>query len=199
MEVSEIVRATVHYTRPFASASQNVFHWQLADTASSDEDVVDEIVDWVTNDWGADWQAMAATQATLQEVDILIVNVAGEVLRDLGTETIAINGTRIFTVLAAATSAYLQGNTNIPQVRGAKYIPGASENELNNGAWTNEMLATMALLLIEWLTDINIPAAGILISGVLSSRESAFVPFNNTGGVEQSPAYQRRRKQNVGE
>lgn len=199
MDVGEIVRATVHYVRPFSSANQNVFHWELADSDVDDDDVVLEIADWVENQWGAEWSQEASGQTTLSEVTIQIVLSDGTVVRNLGEPQIDLTGTVGDGVLAAATSAYLQANTDLPQIRGAKYVPGYGEDAMNNGAWTNDMLLSLGLLLIEYLLDINVPAGGILLAGVLSTKLEQFQTFNNTGAIEQIPAYQRRRKPQVGE
>lgn len=198
-DVGEIIRATAFYTRPFASQIQNVFHWQLVDGAADDSDIVDELEDWFTNDWGAAWAQMASGQITLTEVNIQVVATDGEVLRNLGEPQIGVTGVHAETTLAAATSAYILGNTDVPQIRGSKYIPGMSELEINNGAWTNPALVELGLILIEYLTDVNIGVGGRLLAGVLSKKIVDFQSFNNSGAIEQIPAYQRRRKPQVGE
>jgi len=56
----------------------------------------------------------------------------------------------------------------------------------------------MALLLLEYLGDVPTAGTGVLIAGLASKTLNQFVPFLSAGLIEDTPAYQRRRKPNVG-
>ncbi len=195
----EIIRGTISYVQQFASAIQNVFHWEVSGGNPTDEDVVTAIELWVLQDWHDRWQQLTSNQSTMRDIRLLVVNELGQVVRDLGTVDIGLSGTQMDTVTSAAVSAYMIGNTLNPTIRGSKYVPGIAEGSINNGALTNDALADLGILLVQYLFDIDLSPAGFLIAGVLSSKLTAFLPFAGVGAIEQIPAYQRRRKPSVGE
>ena len=195
----EIIRGTISYVQQFASAIQNVFHWEVSGGNPTDEDVVTAIELWVLQDWHDRWQQLTSNQSTMRDIRLLVVNELGQVVRDLGTVDIGLSGTQMDTVTSAAVSAYMIGNTLNPTIRGSKYVPGIAEGSINNGALTNDALADLGVLLVQYLFDIDLSPAGFLIAGVLSSKLTAFLPFAGIGAIEQIPAYQRRRKPSVGE
>ncbi len=195
----EIIRGTISYVQEFASAIQNVFHWEVQGGNPTDEDVVDGVEDWVLNDWHDRWQQLTSNQSTLRDIRILVVDSNGGVIRDLGTVDIGLSGLQMEQVVSSAVSAYMIGNTLNPTIRGSKYVPGLAENSVNNGALTNDALADLGILLVQYLFDIDLSPAGFLIAGVLSSKLESFEPFAGIGSIEQIPAYQRRRKPGVGE
>lgn len=195
----EIIRVTMSYARLFASAVQNVFHWQIEGGNPTDEQVTDALEDWTVNDWADRWQFLASDTTTLTDIRALVVGLDGTVLRDLGTIPIGVVGNSPDAVTSAAVSAYMLGNTLDPTLRGSKYVPCISEEMINNGALTNDALADLGLLLVQYLFDISVAPAGFLIAGILSKKLVDFIPFAGVGAIEQVPAYQRRRKPQVGE
>jgi len=195
----EIIRVTMNYARLFASAVQNVFHWQIEGGNPTDEQVRDALEDWTINDWADRWVFLASDTTTLTSIRVLVVSNLGTVLRDLGTVDIGVIGNSMDSVTSAAVSAYMIGNTLDPTIRGSKYVPCISEETINNGAITNAALTDLGLLLVQYLFDISVAPAGFLIAGVLSKKLADFLPFAGVGSIEQVPAYQRRRKPQVGE
>jgi len=166
----EIIRGTMEYARLFASANQNVFHWQIEGGNPTDEQVRDAVEDWTINDWHDRWQFIASDTTTLTQIRLLVVNTVGQVLRDLGTVEIGLIGNSPDAVTSAAVSAYMIANTEDPTIRGSKYVPCISEESINNGALTNAALLDIGLLLVQYLFDISVAPAGFLIAGVLSKK-----------------------------
>lgn len=197
-EIGEIVRVVLHYSQPNAGDCQNVFHFLMTDDEPTDAGLLEGIADWVTDVWAPDWAAIASSVAILEYIDVDIVNVAGEVLRNIGGAIIDVNGDSVTQVTSAAVSAYLLAYTELPKQRGSKYLPGLSEDAVASGTINPAYLGQLAILLADYLLDISIPDGGTIVAGILSKKLAEFIPFLASGAIEALPAYQRRRKAGVG-
>lgn len=198
IETGDIVKVVLDYLYPGAGTALNIFYYKLFDAPQTDQDVIDALVDWATNQWGDHWQDMAPTNATLNNIALYVVSELGEVLRDLGTTNLNISGTQTGEVSPAAVSAFLQAYTTVPQVRGSKYVPGIAEGRVVNGSFDASALAVLAFLLIDYLDNVLVTAGNNLVPGVLSKKILDFKAFTDSGLIQTLPAYQRRRKDGVG-
>lgn len=197
-EIGEIFRATVNYSVPASSEAQNVFHWVLETATIEDFKIFDEISRWVEFDWGDHWAQIGSDDSTIESVKVDVVDIDGTIVRAVGLAVIGLSGGEAGGVVSAAVSAYMLLKTVRPKVRGSKYIPAMSESSIDNGALNTAALAQMAFLLIEYATTLNPEGAAELVPGVPSRSLMVFQNFLDTGLIENIPAYQRRRKPNVG-
>jgi len=196
--VGEIIRTTVRYSAPGASIQQNVFHHVLAVASTDDTDILAVLDNFITTDWGAQWQAIASDTCVLVDASVDVVTVLGTVVRAIGVFTPALVATTPGSVTSAAVAAYILLKTVFPKVRGIKYIPGIAEAIIQDGLINAAGLATMAFMLIEYATTLAAAGSSELVPGVPSKSKNAFVAFLDTGILQDVPAYQRRRKPNVG-
>jgi len=195
----EILRLVVEYGIPAASAVMNVFQWLIEDGATDDERTLDDMEDWTTNVWHPDWEGLAATVAEIIGIAVDVLNTDGTVARNIGTRTLALNGTVVSETGAPAVSAYIKADTALPKTRGSKYIPGLSEGDVNGGFLSVAVLGDVALLLLDYVTPYTgVSASTSYLPGVLSRTIDTFVEFSGSGSFTDVPAYQRRRKTNVG-
>ena len=197
-EIGEIIRATINYSVPNASEVQNVFHWILAEATTTDAQVLDEITRWTEDDWGEDWSELASDSADLTSVKVDVVTALGTIVRAIGIGAIGLSGGQAGGVVSAAVSAYMLLKTDIPKVRGSKYVPGIADVNIQEGSLTASALIDFAFLLIEYGSTLNPIGLAELIPGVPSTVLGVFQPFLDTGDLETIPAYQRRRKPSVG-
>lgn len=197
-EIGEIIRATFDYSMPNASTGQNVFHWILDEAPTTDAEVFTEVARWAEFDWGEDWQKLASNGAELESVKVDVVNIDGTIQRALGLAVIGLLGIEVSGVVSAAVSAYMLLKTIAPKVRGVKYVPGLADTVVIDGELTLDAFADLAFLLIEYATTLNPVGIAELVPGVPSSSLLVFQRFLDTGIIESIPAYQRRRKPNVG-
>lgn len=196
--VDEIVQGTVAYTAPNASEMLNVFWWKIQTAGATDQEVLDTIDTWVSTQWGPDWDGLAATDFDLINLEVKVINPDGTVNRTLGNAVQTIAGTISNDMCAPAVSCYIQADTIMAGVKGRKYVPGMSEIFLTDGLIESAVLTIMLLLLDEYVLPITLPGGGSLTPGVLRRAVSLFEFFISAGGVVDVPAYQRRRKPNVG-
>jgi len=196
--VGEIIRLTMRYSGPAASEMQNIFHYVVDVADTTDTDVLDTLEAWSVADWWGAWNNLAAVGVTLEDASVDVVNVNGTVVRAIGSFLIGLAGLEPGSVASAAVSGYILLKTLFPKVRGIKYLPGVAESVIQDGEFNAAGIATLAFCLIQYAD--TLPAAGSteLIPGVPSTSKATFVPFLDTGIVESIPAYQRRRKPNVG-
>jgi len=193
----EVIRINVNYTCPGYSDIFNVFWGQLL-TDISDVALLAAIDDWVTTDWGAAWVDFASDDMTLFQFDADVINPDGTVARNIGGNVVNIAGSNAADVEPAGVAAYLLAYTSFPKSRGSKYVPGVPDLEVNDGHLSPAILVELAVLLLRFLSFDSTALAEILVAGVLSRAIEEFREFSGGGLLTDVPAYQRRRKPNVG-
>lgn len=198
-EEGEILRVAVEYAIPTASQALNVFYFRIASGAGNDEETLDDMADWVENDWGAGWLDLAVAVAEILTVAVDVVDLAGLVVRNLGSAPIGLIGGVGGEGGVAAASAYIKADTEFPKTRGSKYIPGLGEGNIQDGLLTAESIADLVTLLLLYVnTFAGVTSSTLYEPGVPSRTMEAWVPFSGAGSFTDVPAYQRRRKPNVG-
>jgi len=193
----EIVRISLHYSIPGASDVLNVFFGEVAGSIS-DSALLDAIADWAELDWAPDWADMASADAQLVNFDADIVLNTGHVDRNLGGGLVGVSGTIASEVLPSGVAAYLLAYTAFPKSRGSKYVPGLTEGSVVDGIISPALLVELAILLLRFISFDGTALAEFLVAGVLARVAEEFRAFSGGGAITDVPAYQRRRKPNVG-
>lgn len=196
--IGEVIQGVVEYSGPNASQVMNVFYWQLGTADESDADVLTAVGNWANGSWGAAWDDLAATDWTLTNVEAKVMNLDGTVKRDLGNVIVNRAGTDAGDTSAVGVCGYLQANTVLPKTRGRKFVPGLPDTSIVDSLLTAAALADLVLLLDEYLDVFAVGGGGFITPGVIRRVAEAWEAFNDSGGVVDVPAYQRRRKPNVG-
>lgn len=118
---------------------------------------------------------------------------------EVGTQSWSWLGTAADEYLPRAVAALLKINTIDPDVIGKKYIAGLEENQINDGLWESTAITALLNFAVEWLTGWTGSASGATYtSGVWSVKGTVFEPAGLSASTTTIPAYQRRRKRNVG-
>lgn len=200
MIVGEILRLTLFYSAANASVMQTVHTYQLTTGPVPDNEVIESLTGWVANVWYPDWRAFCSNEVTLDGWQADILNADGTVARNLGAlSALNLAGAVISDNDAAAVAAYMQANTAVPKTRGRKFVPGVADERIQNGVLNATSVSQLALLALTYIAERTVTGgAGVLTAGVLSKTLQQFVPFINSVVVTDVPAYQRRRKPNVG-
>jgi len=195
---NEILRVALHYTLKGASDVMNVFHFQYQGTGDTDASVLTDIDGWLTLAWGGPWAAMTSNDATMTYADVDVVTVLGTVTRNIGVALTPKTGSLPQDESSVATAFFMMADTGFPKSRGKKYIPDITEEQIDDGFVDAVALAQLVTILSVWMTPVTAPANGTLVPGVLSLTRAAFLAFTGSGFATDVPAYQRRRKPNVG-
>lgn len=195
----EIFRAALHYLIPGASDVLNVFTWEYNGSGDDDADVLSQLDVWFTNIWGPIWDNIASTDNDMSFIEVDVINPDGTVDRNIGQSATPVAGLQASDTEPAPVSGLIIADTAVAKTRGKKYVPGAGDAKIVDGVFdattTNDLLA----LLAAWLLPITVTGINTLEPGVLSRPAQAFRAFTGSGIVSSVPAYQRRRKLNVGE
>ena len=197
-EIGEVIRLTMFYVAPAASVAENVFHFVVGTEAIEDEDILPILTSFTEDQWIPGWEQLGSVDSELDLINADVMNLDGTVNRNLGQFGINAPGLENTGVLPAANAGYLNAATSLPKARGSKYVPFVSEGTIDNGSFNASALVELALLLAVYVTTISSGGSGVLIPGILSKTLQVFEEFNQTGLIRDEPAYQRRRKLNVG-
>lgn len=197
-DANDIIRLAVEYGLPAASQALNVFYLRILGGAS-DTDVLDDLEEWVTNEWGANWQDLACSLSSIIGFAADIVDFEGHVLANIGSRTLALAGTVVTDPTSAGDAAYMKADTAVPKTRGSKYIPGLAEDNVDVGILDATALGELAVLFADYF----LPFVGLFSSvgyepGVPSRTLLSWNPFTGGGSFTDIIAYQRRRKVGVG-
>lgn len=198
MNDEEILRVVCRYSAPNSSEMLNVHWYQYSGAGDTDADVLNSVGVFFTGEWGADWVNFAGNDFDFDEVELDVINLDGTVKRNIGSDPIGLTGSVGGDMEPSGVAALLVADTDTPKQRGRKYLAGLSVGDVVDGLITATRLATLALLVVEYLDDIFNGISGTLTPGVLSKPLVAFKPFISSGAITDVPAYQRRRKPNVG-
>lgn len=194
----EIFRAAVHYTILNSSDVLNVFWWLYTGAGDPDADVLDEIEDFLESSWGVDWAANSSTDANMNFVDVDVINLDGTVLRNIGTALLDVDGTTGTDAEPGVVSQLITADTVLPKVRGRKFVPGIDDTLLVDGLLTSAALTNLVLMALDYTDPLTAGLVGVLTPGVLRKAAMLWEEFIGTATVSDVPAYQRRRKPNVG-
>lgn len=180
--------------------NQNVFNCKVSGGGGPyvDQDVVDDMEDWLDN---------------------MYLNITGSTTEDLdGNEVIAYKwdavggdwdevSSQAWTWAPTSVDHYLPRGvaglvrlwTTDPDVQGKKYIPGTVEASLTDGLFIAARITDWLAFAADWYLPFVGAATGATFTpGVWSVVQTAFLPAVNHLAASAIPAYQRRRKRNVG-
>lgn len=198
MNDDENLRVVCRYSAPNSSEMLCVHMYQYTGAGDTDADVLTACDTFFTSEWGPDWQTFASTDMSFDEIELDVLKDNGEVKRNIGSAAIGLSGQQASDMSPSGVAALITADTSLPKQRGRKYVPGLAEGDIVDGLITVARLATLALLTVEYLDSITGILAGELTPGVLSRTLADFKPFISSGAITDVPAYQRRRKPNVG-
>ena len=89
--------------------------------------------------------------------------------------------------------------TTDPDVQGKKYIPGLTEGNLSDGLWDGSLTTNLLALGADWYNPFTGGTSGATWTpGIWSVAGKVFKSAVDHFGASTIPAYQRRRKRNVG-
>lgn len=198
LNIGDIVRVVISFASPGASTAQNVFYFEVQDASADGPTALTDVNDWFVANYLAEWATIsdASCEAFLLEMDVL--NGDGTVAFNVGDEDPDVVGTGAADILPAAVSGYLQANSERVTSLGRKYVPFITESQQTDGFLSSFATDALADMIVDWVTPIVIDTVSTLVPGILSRVTQTFQEFLGSGFTTNVPAYQRRRKPNVG-
>lgn len=196
--IGGIIRVAMSLSAPSASVAQMVFWFELLTAIADETDIIDDMTATFVANFLSNWALMSSDESEAFLLDYDEMNVDGTVKQELGAETISVGGSVAGHVLPAGVAAYLQADSTANKAKGKKYLPFATEDQVDDGVWNAATLVRILAIWDNYLDAIGITGGGSMAPGVLSRPLVAFHLFTGTGYTTDVPAYQRRRKPNVG-
>ena len=196
--IGEIIRVVLSYGSPGASIAQNVFYYELQSQDADPAQLLADYVILIKAGWLNEWKSVSDASCDCFLLEMDIVNGDGTVDRNIGDADPDVQGIGTGEILPAAVAGYMQANTERANSLGRKFVPFLIEDHQVDGFWSSGATGTLADMLAEWLTIFIVDTAADMVPGIVSRVTQTFQEFLGSGYATNVPAYQRRRKPNVG-
>lgn len=180
--------------------NQNVFNAKISGATPpyDDADVLEDALDWV----GTMYPRIAGgmhPDLTGSHVTVYKFDPVGEDWDEVGQ----INWTNIPNgvgdPLPRGVAGLINAKSVDPDVSGKKYMPGTMESRLTDGLWIATYLTNLGVLAGDWSGDFSGFTTGAdWEPSIWSVLAKTLYHMTGTAIVPTIPAYQRRRKNNVG-
>ena len=198
IQVNDVIRMVISYAAPEASVAMNVFYFICKVASIDDEDGFTDLEDHLVATWLSAWDNVAADSAEAFLIEGDVMNLDGTVDRQLASVGITKPGLSAGSVLPAGVSAFIQADSEDNKAKGRKYIPFFTELDIIDGDFNAALLVLLAQMFVDYVTTVDATGTTEFVPGVLSRPHETFYDFNGNGYIVSTPAYQRRRKPNVG-
>lgn len=198
IQIGEIVRVVISFGAPGASIAQNVFYYECQSSSADEQTALADVTTLFAANYLDNWATISEAECDAFLLEMDIVNGDGTVDRNIGDSDPDVQGDVTGDILPAANSGYLQANTERANSLGRKFVPFLLEGDQTDGYWVASVTSTLADMLADWLTILIVDTTADLVPGVVSRVTQTFLEFLGSGYVTNVPAYQRRRKPNVG-
>lgn len=196
MNVGDLIQLNARVTLADNQIAENVFHVKILVTGT-DAEVKDACVNYLDDIFAN----VAGIQSTsVQALDVLFRNITA----GTPTETLAwddyVGGTSTSAAqLPPAVSGLVTATTAVAKAVGRKYIAGIVADGWGGAGWEGIVLTVLAALALDWISDYADVISDVELHPVLR-RSGAAAPIDFTEALVRSEAaYQRRRREGVGD
>lgn len=171
----------------------SVYQFIMAD-AASDEDVIADLAEYMENALYIELESTLANDYVISNYEFK--NLTDNTLMDVVPATIAF--TNVGEILPLGVAGLVTANTATPKVRGRKFIPGLTEGSCADSLWGSPTVTVFNSFAAAYIAPFLGAVSGTAYAPGVTSSIGTFRPFTEAL-VSNIPAYQRRRKQGVGE
>ncbi len=182
------------------NVNQNVFNAIMSGVGPpwDDADIIDDAEAWLDNMY-ANMTAACSNFLDGNEVIVYKYDTVGDDWDEVGSNAWTWNPTNALEQLPRGTAPLVRLWTVDPDVQGKKYLPGATEGDLEDGLYDASLLVNMLAFAADWYTPFTGgTSGGTWTPGIWSVAQTAFLAGVDHIAASAIPAYQRRRKRNVG-
>lgn len=197
---TDVLRVVASMLWTDGNVNQNVYNCIVSGGVGpyDDQDVADDMEDWLDNMY-ANITDFASDELDGNEVIIYKYDGVDDDWDEVSSQAWTWDPTNPADQLPRAVAALVRLWTTDPDVQGKKYLPGATEGTVEDGLFGVLNLAKFLALAADWYTPFVGAASGATFTpGIWSVVEKLFFAAVNHLAASAIPAYQRRRKRNVG-
>jgi hypothetical protein len=182
------------------NVNQNVFNAVVTGGSPpyDDQDIVDDAEAWLDNMW----DNIAPNLSDEIDGNSVIVYKYDSVHDDwdeVGSQSWTMDGQASAEQLPRGVAGLTRAWTTDPDVQGKKYISGLTENSVTDGLFDSGVITALLAFAADWILPFVGSASGATFTpGVWSVVQTVFKAAIDHIATSTIPAYQRRRKRNVG-
>lgn len=198
--VNDILKVVASLIWLDGEINQNVFACQVTGGGGpfDDLDVVDDMLDWVENLY-ANLTTRCSDEIDGSQIQVYKYDAVGDDFDEVGTNAWVFNPSESGQQLPRGVAALTTCQTTDPDVQGKKYIPGLTTSSILDGLWSAAFLVQMLAYAADWITPfVGATAGADYDPGIWSPTEKDIFLAVDSISANGIPAYQRRRKNNVG-
>lgn len=197
---NQILRVVASLLWTDGNINQNIFNCKPSGGTPpyDDTDIADDMEDWL-DDLYANFVAHMSDEIDGNQVQVYKWDTVGLDWDEVGSQSWTFDPTSQGEQLPRGVAGLINLWTTDPDVQGKKYIPGTTEASLEDGLYIAGFITAMLAYAVDWLTPFVGAASGATFTpGIWSVVQSAFHAATDHYAASTIPAYQRRRKRNVG-
>lgn len=181
--------------------NQNVYALEITGGAGpyDDSDVVDDCLEWVQGLYD-EIELYVAAELDGNSVTVYKWDVPGQDWDEVGTVAWSITaGGSATTGLPRGVALLCTAKSEDPDIDARKYLPGMVEGALSSETWSAPLLAAAVSYAAAWVTAIVGTTSGATFTPIVWSVANLALEYLVDHYIVSGiPAYQRRRKNNVG-
>lgn len=196
----EILRVVASMLWTDGNVNQNVFNCVVTGGSPpfDDTDVTDDMEDWLDNMY-ANITANCSDEIDGNEVLVYKYDALGDDWDEVSSQSWTWNPTSVTDQMPRGVAALVRLWTTDPDVQGKKYVPGMVEGGAVDGLWAASIITDLLAFAADWYAPFVGAASGATFTpGVWSVVNTVFKAAVDHIATSTIPAYQRRRKRNVG-
>ena len=196
----DILRVVASFLWTDGNVAQNVYNCKLSGVGSpwDDEDIIDDAVAWM-DDIYANVTVNMSDEIDGNEVIVYKYDAVGQDWDEVGSDAWTFNPTGASEQLPRGVAGLVRLWTVDPDVQGKKYIPGLMDSSLTDGLFNAAMLTKLLAIAADWYLPFAGGVSGATFTpGIWSVALAVFKAAVDHIAASAIPAYQRRRKRNVG-
>lgn len=197
---NDILRVVASLLWTDGNVNQNVFNCKVTGGGGpwDDLDVADDMEDWLDNMY-ANLTAQCSDELDGNEVLVYKYDAVGDDWDEVSSQAWVWNPTNVTDQMPRGVAALVRLWTEDPDVQGKKYLPGVTEGMATDGLITAATLTTMLAFAADWyLPFVGATTGATFTPGIWSVAGTVFKAAVDHLAANAIPAYQRRRKRNVG-
>lgn len=196
----DILRVVVQNMWTDGNINQNVFNAQVSGGGGpwDDADIADDAAAWADNMY-LNITASASVFLDGNLITVYKYDAVGDDWDEVSSAAFTWNPSSVGEELPRGTAPLITLWTEDPDVQGKKYLPGMVESDLTDGLYSGALLVNLLAFAADWYLPFAGGTSGATWTpGVWSVVLSAFLAGVDHVAASAIPAYQRRRKRNVG-
>jgi hypothetical protein len=196
----DILRIVASFLWTDGNVNQNVFNVEVSGGGGPypDTDVVDDAEDWL-DDMYLNIVNNMSDEIDGNEVIVYKWDTIGQDWDEVGSQSWTYDPAGTDDQLPRGVAALVRLWTTDPDVQGKKYIPGFTENAVADGLFGAGIITNLLAFAADWyLPFVGAGSGATFTPGVWSVVGLLFKAAVDHIATSTIPAYQRRRKRNVG-